>query len=150
MRKVWRQLQREGFDVARCTVARIMRTIGLQGVILGNPVRTAVSDKAVNARSPGSTASSMLPLRTGSGCRTSLRTRRGWGWSMSPSSSTSMPASSWGGPSAERHMPALRDALEQALHDRKPVGKGGLVHHSDRGSQRGIQPVSATPWFWRC
>jgi len=46
VRKVWRQLQREGFDVARCTVARLMRAIGLEGVIRGRTVRTTVSDKA--------------------------------------------------------------------------------------------------------
>ena len=45
MRKVWRQLQREGFDVARCTVARLMRAMGLEGVIRGKPIRTTVSDK---------------------------------------------------------------------------------------------------------
>jgi len=37
VRKVWRQLKREGFDVARCTVSRLMRDMGLQGVIRGNP-----------------------------------------------------------------------------------------------------------------
>ena len=46
VRKVWRQLQRERFDVARCTVARLMRGMGLQGVIRGKPVRTTISDKA--------------------------------------------------------------------------------------------------------
>lgn len=46
VRKVWRQLQREGFEVARCTVARLMKTMGLQGIIRGKPVRTTVSDKA--------------------------------------------------------------------------------------------------------
>ena len=46
VRKVWRQLQREGFDVARCTVERLMREMGLQGVIRGKPIRTTVSDKA--------------------------------------------------------------------------------------------------------
>ena len=46
-RKVWRQLQREGFDVARCTVERLMRDIGLQGVIRGKPVRTTISNKAL-------------------------------------------------------------------------------------------------------
>ena len=46
VRKVWRQLRREGHDVARCTVARLMRTMGLQGVIRGKPVRTTISDKA--------------------------------------------------------------------------------------------------------
>jgi putative transposase len=46
MRKVWRQLRREGFDVARCTVARLMREMGLEGAIRGKPIRTTVSDKA--------------------------------------------------------------------------------------------------------
>lgn len=46
VRKVWRQLKREGHDVARCTVARLMQTLGLQGVIRGKPVRTTISDKA--------------------------------------------------------------------------------------------------------
>ncbi|MGY4437396.1 transposase InsO family protein [Bradyrhizobium sp. LM2.3] len=46
VRKVWRQLKREGFDVARCTVSRLMRDMGLQGVIRGKPVKTTISDKA--------------------------------------------------------------------------------------------------------
>ena len=44
VRKAWRQLQREGFDVARCTVERLMREMGLQGVIRGKPIVTTVSD----------------------------------------------------------------------------------------------------------
>src|SRR5258708_7397046 len=48
VRKVWRQLKREGHDVARCTVARLMRSLGLQGVIRGKPVRTTISDKATD------------------------------------------------------------------------------------------------------
>ncbi len=46
VRKVWRQLQREGFEIARCTVARLMRVMGLQVIIRGKPVKTTVSDKA--------------------------------------------------------------------------------------------------------
>ena len=46
VRKVWRQLRREGFDVARCTVQRLMGSMGLQGVIRGKPVRTTISDKS--------------------------------------------------------------------------------------------------------
>ena len=46
VRKVWRQMRREGFDIARCTVERLMRDMGLQGVIRGKPVRTTISDKA--------------------------------------------------------------------------------------------------------
>jgi putative transposase len=46
VRKVWRQLLREGENVARCTVERLMRAMGLQGVVRGKPIRTTVSDKA--------------------------------------------------------------------------------------------------------
>ena len=46
VRKVWRQLLREGHTVARCTVARLMRKMGLAGVIRGKRVRTTVPDKA--------------------------------------------------------------------------------------------------------
>jgi putative transposase len=46
VRKVWRQLRREGFDIARCTVERLMRSMDLRGVIRGKPVKTTVSDKA--------------------------------------------------------------------------------------------------------
>jgi transposase InsO family protein len=45
-RKVWRQLRREGFAVARCTIERLMASLGLQGVIRGKPARTTISDKA--------------------------------------------------------------------------------------------------------
>jgi transposase InsO family protein len=45
-RKVWLQLNREGLSVARCTVARLMRAMGLRGVIRGKPIRTTFSDKA--------------------------------------------------------------------------------------------------------
>ena len=47
-RKVWRQLRREGFAVARCTVERLMTGLGLQGVIRGKPVRTTICDKAAS------------------------------------------------------------------------------------------------------
>src|SRR5690606_16818481 len=46
VRKVWRQLLREGYRVARCTVARLMRRLGLQGVVRGKVVKTTISDKA--------------------------------------------------------------------------------------------------------
>jgi transposase InsO family protein len=45
-RKVWRQLRREGFDPARCTVERLMKSLGLQGVIRGKTLRKTMSDKA--------------------------------------------------------------------------------------------------------
>lgn len=49
VRKVWRQLQREGFIVARCTIARLMKNMGLTGVLRGKKVRTTVSRKETAA-----------------------------------------------------------------------------------------------------
>lgn len=46
VRKVWRQLRREGFGIARCTVSRLMRQMGLEGAIRGKTIRTTVQDKA--------------------------------------------------------------------------------------------------------
>ena len=45
-RKVWRQLRREGIEVARCTVERLMRAMGLQGAVRGKAVKTTVPDPA--------------------------------------------------------------------------------------------------------
>jgi len=63
MRKVWRQLKRESFDVARCTVARLMRSMGLEEAIRGKPVKTTRSDRSapcpldhVNRQFPGAGA----------------------------------------------------------------------------------------------
>ena len=47
VRKVWRQRQREGFDVARCTAGRLMRSMGLQGVTRGKPIKTTIQNKAI-------------------------------------------------------------------------------------------------------
>lgn len=49
IRKVWGQLQREGFSVARCTIARLMKIMGLAGVLRGKKVRTTVSRKEAAA-----------------------------------------------------------------------------------------------------
>ena len=50
VRKVWRQLKREGFDVARCSVARLMRSMSLHGIIRGKPIRTTDPDKTAPSR----------------------------------------------------------------------------------------------------
>ena len=95
VRKVWRQLQREGFDVARCTVERLMREMSLQGVIRGKPIRRSVRQSATRprlARSTRSIASSTLRHRTGCGSRTSPTWPLGLASSMLPLSSTPMPA----------------------------------------------------------
>jgi len=136
VRKVWRQMKREGLDVARCTVARLMSDLGLQGVIRGKPVRTTVSDKAapcpldlVNRqfRAPRPNAlwlSDFTYVATWQGFVyvafiIDAFARRIVGWRVSRTA----------------HAGFVLDALEQALHDRRPLQGGGLVHHSDRGSQ---------------
>ena len=136
VRKVWRQLQREGFKVARCTVARLMKAMGLEGVIRGKPIRTTVSDRAapcpldhVNRQfhAPGPNMlwlSDFTYVSTWAGFVyvafvIDAYARRIVGWRVSRTA----------------HASFVLDALEQALHDRRPVHRGGLVHHSDRGSQ---------------
>jgi transposase InsO family protein len=136
VRKVWRQMLREGYSVARCTVGRLMRELGLAGVIRGKPVRTTISDKAAPC-----------PLDHVNRKFHAPAPNRLW-------VSDFTYVSTWGGfvyvafvidvfaryivgwrVSRTQHASFVLDALEQALHDRRPVHKGGLIHHSDRGSQ---------------
>ena len=136
VRKVWRQLLREGYAVARCTVMRLMRSMGLQGAIRGKPVRTTTSDKAaacpldhVNRqfKAPRPNAlwvSDFTYVASWTGFVyvafvIDAYARRIVGWRASRTA----------------HAGFVLDALEQALHDRRPMHRGGLVHHSDRGSQ---------------
>ena len=135
VRKVWRQLGREGIAVARCTVARLMRTMGLQGAVRGKPVRTTISDKAApcpldrvnrqfRALRPNALwVSDFTYVATWAGFVyvafvIDAFARRIVGWRVSRTA----------------HAGFVLDALEQALHERRPI-KGGLVHHSDRGVQ---------------
>ncbi len=136
VRKVWRQMRREGFEVARCTVARLMGELGLQGVIRGKPVRTTISDKAspcpldhvnrqFHAPAPDRLwLSDFTYVATWAGFVyvafvIDAYARRIVGWRVSRTA----------------HASFVLDALEQALHERRPQHRGGLVHHSDRGSQ---------------
>lgn len=136
VRKVWRQMRREGFEVARCTVARLMGELGLQGVIRGKPVRTTISDKAspcpldhvnrqFHAPAPDRLwLSDFTYVATWAGFVyvafvIDAYARRIVGWRVSRTA----------------HASFVLDALEQALHERRPRHRGGLVHHSDRGSQ---------------
>jgi putative transposase len=132
VRKVWRQLRREGFTVARCSVERLMAELGLQGVIRGKPVRTTISDKAApcpldhvnrqfHAPRPNTLwVSDFTYVATWSGFVyvafvIDAYARRIVGWRVSRTA----------------HASLVLDALEQALHDRRPVHRDGLVHHSD-------------------
>jgi len=143
VRKVWRQLQREGFDVARCTVARLMRAMGLEGIIRGKPIRTTVSDKAAPCpldhvnRQFHAPAPNMLWVSDFTYVATwtgfvyvafviDTYARRIVGWRVSRTA----------------HASFVLDALEQALHDRRTVQGSRLVHHSDRGAQGGFKRSS--------
>jgi len=136
IRKVWRQLLREGTAVARCTVARLMRTMGLQGVVRGKRVRTTISNAAApcpldrvnrqfNAPRPNALwVSDFTYVATWAGFVyvafvIDVFARRIVGWRVSRTA----------------HAGFVLDALEQALYQRRPVRGGGLVHHSDRGVQ---------------
>ena len=136
VRKVWRQMRREGFDVARCTVERLMRSLELQGVIRGKPVRTTLSDRAApcpldhvnrqfNAPRPNTLWVSDF---------TYVATWQGFVYVAFVIDTFARGLVGWRA-SRTAHASFVLDALEQALHDRRPVHRGGLVHHSDRGSQ---------------
>lgn len=136
VRKVWRQLRREGVEVARCTVARLMRQMGLAGVVRGKPVKTTVSDKAAPCpldhvnRKFRAPRPNMLWLSDFTYVSTwagfiyvafviDAFARRIVGWRASRTAQAGF----------------VLDALDQALYDRQPVRGGGLIHHSDRGVQ---------------
>jgi putative transposase len=136
VRKVWRQLRRESVDVARCTVARLMGRLGLRGVIRGKGVKTTVSDMAApcpldrvnrqfRADRPNALwVADFTYVSTWQGHLyvafvIDVYARRIVGWKVSSTMRTDF----------------VLDALEQALHARKPFDQGGLIHHSDRGSQ---------------
>ncbi|MHA2484643.1 IS3 family transposase (plasmid) [Escherichia coli] len=132
VRKVWRQLLREGIRVARCTVARLMAVMGLAGVLRGKKVRTTVSRKTVAA---GDRVNRQFvaerPDQLWVADFTYVSTWQGFvyvafiidvfagyivGWRVSSSMETTF----------------VLDALEQALWARRP---SGTIHHSDKGSQ---------------
>ena len=134
--KVWRQLHREKQTVARCTVERLMRRLGIEGARRGKKVRTTVPDTAVPCpldhvnRQFKADRPNQLWLSD----FTYVSTWQGWlyvafvidvfarrivGWRVSNS----------------MHTDFVLDALEQALYARQPEQTDGLVHHSDRGSQ---------------
>jgi putative transposase len=133
--KVWHQMNREGVQVARCTVERLMKRLGLQGARRGKVVRTTVPDKALpcpldrvnrqfKADRPNQLwVSDFTYVSTWQGWQyvafvIDVYARRIVGWRVSSSMRTDF----------------VLDALEQALYDRQP-DHNALIHHSDRGSQ---------------
>ena len=135
VRKVWRQMQREGIAVARCTVARLMRQMGLKGVVRARSIRTTVSDTTapcphdrVNRqfrvlRPNALWVSDFTYVATWSGFVyvafvIDAFARRIVGWRVSHTARAEF----------------VLDALEQALHERQPW-RASLIHHRDRGVQ---------------
>jgi transposase InsO family protein len=135
-RKVWLQLNREGLSVARCTVARLMRAMGLRGVIRGKPIRTTFSDKA--APCPADHVNRQFhaprPNVLWVSDFTYVSTWAGFVYVAFVIDTFARRIVGWRA-SRTAHAGFVLDALEQALHDRRPIHRGGLVHHSDRGSQ---------------
>ena len=134
--KVWLQMNREGIAVARCTVERLMKRLGLHGVRRGKVIRTTVQDQA--AACPLDRVNRQFtaerPNQLWVSDFTYVSTWQGWlyvafvidvfarrivGWRVSASMRTDF----------------VLDALEQALYDRQSENTGELIHHSDRGSQ---------------
>lgn len=136
VRKVWRQMKREGIDVARCTVARLMKRLGLKGVVRGKPVKTTISDKAtlcpldlVNRKFQAPRPNALWVSDF-----TYVATWRGFVYVAFVIDTFARRIVGWR-VSRTAHADFVLDALEQALHDRRPFAGGDLVHHSDRGSQ---------------
>ena len=134
--KVWRQMNREGVTVARCTVERLMRGLGLRGVRRGKGMRTTVADpkapcpldkvnRQFHAERPNQLwVSDFTYVSTWQGWLyvafvVDVFARRIVGWRVSTSMTTDF----------------VLDALEQALYARQHERDGSLIHHSDRGSQ---------------
>ena len=136
-RKVWKQLRREGHNVARCTVERLMREMGLTGAVRGRawkvttqsqPARdrpTDLVDRTFEATRPNQLwVADFTYVATWAGFVyvafvIDVFSRRIVGWRVSSSMRTDL----------------VLDALEQAIYARGGSLPAGLVHHSDHGSQ---------------
>jgi putative transposase len=136
VRKIWRQLQREGFDVARCMVARLMKEMGLQGAIRGKPVRTTLSNGAAPCPLDRVNRQFQAPRPNALWVSdfTYVATRAGFVYVAFIIDAFARRIVGWR-VNRTAHAGFVLDALEQALHERRPLRGGGLVHHSDRGVQ---------------
>ena len=134
VRKVWHQLRREGLDVARCTVERLMRRMGLKGVIRGKGVRTTRPDPARPC--PQDLVQRQFhapaPNRLWVSDFTYVSTWQGFVYVAFIIDVFARVIVGWR-VSSTAHTDFVLDALEQALCQRRPEGK--VTHHSDRGCQ---------------
>ncbi len=135
-RKIWHHLRREKYDIARCTVERLMNGLGLQGVVRGKKKKTTIPDpsqscpddkvnREFTATSPNQLwVSDFTYVSSWMGMVyvafvIDVFARKIVGWRVSTSMTTSF----------------VLDALNQAICQRCPSQADGLIHHSDRGSQ---------------
>jgi putative transposase len=136
VRKVWRQLTREGVAVARCTVARLMRQLGLAGAVRGRKRKTTIPDEA--AARPMDLVrrdfTAAAPNRLWVSDLTYVATWRGFVYVAFVIDVYARRIVGWRVSSSLRTDLAL-DALEQALHERRAEAVDPLIHHSDRGGQ---------------
>jgi putative transposase len=136
VRKVWRQLGREGTSVARCTVARLMQQMRLCGVVRGKEARTTVPGKGMPCpadrvnRQFRAPRPNLLWLAD----FTYVATWQGFVYVAFVIDAFARRIVGWR-VSRTAHAGFVLDALEQALHDRRQAQGGGLVHHSDHGVQ---------------
>jgi putative transposase len=135
-RKMWRQLNREGHRVARCTVERLMREMGLAGRVRGRRARTTVAD--VTTARPADLVerrfAAPAPNRLWVADITYVATWSGFAYAAFVTDVFSRRIVGWRVSSTLRADLAL-DALEMAVWSRRGDDLDGLVHHSDRGVQ---------------
>jgi putative transposase len=142
VRKVWRQMRREGFDVARCTVARLMKAMGIEGIIRGKSVKTTIPDRAAPCPLDRVNRQFRVPApnRLWVSDFTYVATWQGFVYVAFVIDAFARRIVGWRA-SRTAHAGFVLDALEQAVHQRRPAKGTGLVHHSD--SQR-IEASSRT------
>jgi transposase InsO family protein len=136
VRKVWKQLGREGYAVARCTLARLMRCLGLAGVVRGRCFRVTTTPDLAAARPPDLVSRQFTadrPNQLWVADLTYVATWRGFVYVAFVIDVFSRRIVGWRVSSSLRSDLAL-DALEQALDDRARAATAPLVHHSDRGA----------------
>ncbi len=134
VRKVWKQMKREQIDVARCTVARLMRDLGLRGAVHGKTIRTTIPDTSAS-RPPDLVDRDFTATRPNElwvADFTYVATWRGFVYVAFVIDVFSRMIVGWRASNSPRTDLVL-DALEQALFARSKTE--GVVHHSDRGSQ---------------
>jgi putative transposase len=137
VRKVWNQLKREGVAVARCTVARLMRRLGLAGVVRGRKFKVTTIPDTAMTRPPDLVTRQFTAIRPNQlwvADLTYVATWRGFSYVALVIDVFSRRIVGWRVSNSLRSDLAL-EALEQALYERRRAEAGPLVHHSDRGVQ---------------